>query len=48
MNVFHDMFPRFYDLSKEGNENCEISGNQSASVLSFLQSFISAALLHLW
>ena len=26
-NLFHHMFPRFYGLRKEGNENCEISGD---------------------
>ena len=34
MNVIHNMSPIFYDLSKEGNENCDISGDQNASVLS--------------
>ena len=34
MNVLHDMFPNFYDLSKEGNENPEILGDKNASVLS--------------
>ena len=34
MNVLHDMFSNFYDLNKEGNENCDISGDQNASVLS--------------
>ena len=34
MNVLHDKFPNFYDLSKEGNENRDISGDQIASVLS--------------
>ena len=34
MNVLHDMFPNFYDLSKEGNENSEILGDKNASVLS--------------
>ena len=29
MNVLHDMFPNFYDLSKEGNENQDISGDQN-------------------
>ena len=34
MNVLHDMFPNFYDFSKEGNESCDISGDQNVSVLS--------------
>ena len=34
MNVLHDMFPNIYDLSKEGNENWDILGDQNASVLS--------------
>ena len=34
MNVIHNMSPNFYDLSKEGNENRDISGDQNASVLS--------------
>ena len=34
MNVLHDMFPNFYDISKEGNENSDISGDQNASALS--------------
>ena len=34
MNVLHDMFPNVYDLSKEGNENWDILGDQNASVLS--------------
>ena len=34
MIVLHDMFPNFYDLSKEGNENRYISRNQNASALS--------------
>ena len=25
MNVLHDMFPNFYDMSKEGTENRDIS-----------------------
>ena len=33
MNVLHDMFPDFYDLSKEGNENRDIPGQQNASDL---------------
>ena len=33
MNVLH-MFPNVYDLSKEGNENWDILGDQNASVLS--------------
>ena len=33
MNVLHEMFPNFYDLSKEGNEDREILGDQNASVL---------------
>ena len=32
MNVLHDMFPNVYDLSKEGNENWDILGDQNASV----------------
>ena len=31
MNVLH-MFPNVYDLSKEGNENWDILGDQNASV----------------
>ena len=34
MNVLHDRFPNFYDLSKEGNENRDISGDQNVSALS--------------
>ena len=34
MNVLHDMFPKFYDISKEGNENRDISEDQNASALS--------------
>ena len=34
MNVLHDMFPNFYDISKEGNENRDTSGDQNASALS--------------
>ena len=34
MNVLHDMFPNFYDMSKEGNENRDISEYQNASALS--------------
>ena len=34
MDALHDKFPNFYDLSKEGNENRDISGDQNASVLS--------------
>ena len=34
MNVLHDMFPNFYDLSKEGNENHDIPGDQNVSALS--------------
>ena len=34
MNVLHDMFLKFYDISKEGNENRDISGDQNASALS--------------
>ena len=34
INVLHDMFPNFYDLSKVGNENCDISGDQNVSALS--------------
>ena len=34
MNVLHDMFPNFYDLSKEGSENRDISGDQNVSALS--------------
>ena len=34
MNVLHEMLPNFYDLSKEGNENCDTSGEQNASALS--------------
>ena len=33
MNVLH-MFPNVYDLSKEGNENWDILGDQNAFVLS--------------
>ena len=34
MNVLHDMFPNFNDMSKEGNENRDISGDENASALS--------------
>ena len=34
MNVLHDMFPNFYDISKEGKENRDISGDQIAAALS--------------
>ena len=34
MNVLDDMFSNFYDLSKEGNENRDISGDQNVSALS--------------
>ena len=34
MNILHDMFPNFYDMSKEGNENCDISGDQNVSAFS--------------
>ena len=34
MNALHDMFPNFFDLSKEGNKNRDMSGDQNASVLS--------------
>ena len=34
MNVLNEMLPNFYDLSKEGNENCDISGDQNVSALS--------------
>ena len=34
INVLHNMFPNFGDLSKEGNENLDILGDQNASVLS--------------
>ena len=34
MNVLHDKFPNFYDLSKEGNKNHDMSEDQNASVLS--------------
>ena len=34
MIVLHHIFPNCYDLSKEGNENPEILGEQNASVLS--------------
>ena len=34
MNVLHCMFLTFFDLSKESNENHDISGDQNASVLS--------------
>ena len=43
MIVLHDMFPNFYDLSKEGNENRYISRNQNASALSSYQ--VSSGLL---
>lgn len=33
LDVRHNMLPDFYDLSKEGNENRDISGDQNASVL---------------
>ena len=34
MPLLHDMFPNFYDLSKEDNEYRDISGDQNASVVS--------------
>ena len=34
MNVLH-MFPNFYDLSKEGNENHDTTRDQNAFVFSF-------------
>ena len=34
VNTLHDMFPNFYDLSKGGNENRDISGDQNISALS--------------
>ena len=34
MNVLYDKFPNFHDLSKESNENRDISGDQNASFLS--------------
>ena len=34
MNVLHDMFPNFHDLSNEDNENCDTLRNQNASALS--------------
>ena len=34
MNVLHDMFPNFCDLSKEENENRDISGHQNVFALS--------------
>ena len=34
MTILHNIIPHFYDLSKEGNENCDISGDQNASILS--------------
>ena len=34
MNALHDMFPNFYDLSKGGNENRDILGDQNVSVWS--------------
>ena len=34
MNKLHDMFTNFFDLSKEGNENSDILGDQNTSVLS--------------
>ena len=43
MNVLHDMFPNFYDLSKAGNENHDILGDQSGSVL--LSYEVSSGLL---
>ena len=33
MNGLHDRFPNIYDLSKEGNENRDISGDQNVSAL---------------
>ena len=43
MNVLHDMFPNFYDMSKERNENRDISGDQNASALSSSHQGSSAA-----
>ena len=34
MNKLHDIFPNFFDLSKEGYENSDILGDQNTSVLS--------------
>ena len=34
INVLHDLFPNFYDMSKEGNKNRGISGDQNAYALS--------------
>ena len=34
MNVLHEMLPYFYDLSKEGNENRDTSGDQNVLALS--------------
>ena len=34
MNVLNDRFPNLYELSKEGNENYDISGDQNVSALS--------------
>ena len=43
MNVLHDMFPNFYNLNKGGNENCDRSGDQNASV--FSSYYVSSGLL---
>ena len=46
MNVLHDMFPNLYDMSKEGNENCDIRRPKCLCFVTIL-SLIRAALLHL-
>ena len=47
MNVLHDMFPNYYDLNKESNENRDISGDQNVSAFFVMLSLIRADLLHL-
>ena len=46
VNVLH-VFPNFYDLSKEDNENCNIK-KPKYFCLAIMLNLISAALLHLW
>ena len=38
MNVLHGKFPNFCDLSKEGNENSDMSGDQNAYFIIILVS----------
>ena len=36
MNILHGKFPNFCDLSKEGNENSDMSGDQNACFIIIL------------